>query len=79
MSAVTDVEVVAAADESVLTRDALGLVGRLHRELNPRRRELLELRRDRQVELDAGVSPRFLPATKDVREAEWRVAAGPVR
>jgi malate synthase len=73
----TDVEVVAAADESVLTRDALELVGRLHRELNPRRRELLEARRDRQSELDAGVSPRFLPETQDVREAEWGVAEAP--
>jgi malate synthase len=77
VSAVADVELLAPADESVLTRDALGLVARLHRELNPRRRELLERRRERQAELDSGVLPRFLPETKDIREAEWRVAQAP--
>ncbi|HET7353908.1 MAG TPA: malate synthase A [Gaiellaceae bacterium] len=77
MSAVTDVEVIAAADESVLTREALDLVGRLHRELNPRRRELLEARRERQAELDAGTNPRFLAETKAVRDSDWRVADAP--
>jgi malate synthase len=75
--AVTDVEVLAPADEEVLTRDGLDLVARLHRELNPRRRELLERRRDRQAELDAGVLPSFLPETKDVRDSDWRVAEAP--
>jgi malate synthase len=74
---VADVEILAPADESVLTRDGLDLVARLHRELNPRRRELLERRRERQAELDAGVLPRFLPETKDIRDAEWRVAQAP--
>jgi malate synthase len=55
------VEILAPADESVLTRDALDLVARLHRELNPRRRELLERRRERQTGLDLGALPRFLP------------------
>ncbi len=50
---------------------------RLHRELNPRRRELLERRRERQADLDAGDLPRFLPETRDVREAGWRVAEAP--
>jgi len=77
LSAVTDVEILAPADESVLTRDALDLVARLHRELNPRRRELLERRRERQAELDAGGLPCFLPETKDIRDADWRVAEAP--
>jgi malate synthase len=77
VTAVTDLEILASADESVLTREALDLVARLHRELNPRRRELLERRHDRQVELDAGALPRFPSGTKDVREAEWRVAEAP--
>ena len=76
MSAVADVEILAPADESVLTREALDLVARLHRELNPRRRELLERRRERQAELDAGVLPRFLSETKDVRDIDWRVEIG---
>jgi malate synthase len=77
VSAVADVEILAAADESVLTREALDLVARLQRELNPRRRELLERRRERQAELDAGSLPAFLPETKDVRDADWRVAEAP--
>src|SRR3954462_3051162 len=72
-----DVQILAPADESVLTREALDLVARLHRELNPRRRELLERRHERQLELDAGGLPRFLPGTADVRAAEWRVAEAP--
>ncbi|MFZ0343166.1 MAG: hypothetical protein WAL31_12640, partial [Gaiellaceae bacterium] len=70
-------EILAPADEEVLARGALELVARLHRELNPRRRELLERRRERQAELDAGALPCFLPETKDAREAGWRVAEAP--
>ena len=70
-------EILAPADEDVLTREALDFVARLHRELNPRRRELLERRRERQAELDAGALPGFLPETNDVRDAGWRVAAAP--
>ncbi len=78
MSTLADVEILAAADDDVLTREGLELVARLHRELNPRRRELLERRRERQFELDAGALPGFLPETKDVRaDAEWRVAEAP--
>ena len=79
MSALADVEILAPADEEVLTRQALDLVARLHRELNPRRRELLERRYERQVELDAGALPGFLSQTKDVRDAEWRVAEAVAR
>ena len=77
MSMLADVQILAPADEEVLTREALDLVARLHRELNPRRRELLERRRERQAELDAGGLPRFRSDTKDVRDAEWRVAKAP--
>jgi malate synthase len=77
VSAVTDVELRAPGDESVLTKEGLDLVARLHRELNPRRRELLERRRERQAELDAGVLPHVLPATQDIRDTEWSVAEAP--
>ena len=77
MSTLAEVEIQAPADEDVLTREALDLVVHLHRELNPRRRELLERRQARQRELDAGVLPSFLPQTLDVREADWRVAEAP--
>jgi malate synthase len=77
VSALADVEILAPADEEVLTREALGLVACLHRELNPRRRELLERRHERQLELDAGALPGFLSQTKDVRDAAWHVAEAP--
>ncbi|HET7571083.1 MAG TPA: malate synthase A [Gaiellaceae bacterium] len=70
-------EVLAPADEEVLTREALEFVARLHRELNPRRLELLERRRERQAELDAGALPGFLPETKGIREGSWQVAPAP--
>ena len=57
--------------------EARAFVTRLHRELNPRRRELLERRAQRQRELDDGALPGFLPETRRVREAEWWVAAAP--
>src|SRR5206468_867082 len=77
MTAVTDVEVTAPADEGVLTREALDLVALLHRELNPTRLELLERRQQRQAELDAGALPGFLPETKEIRHGDWRVAPAP--
>jgi len=69
------VRVVEAAD--VLPQEGLDFVEWLHRALNPRRLELLEERRERQLDLDAGVNPRFLPETKAVRNGDWRVAPAP--
>jgi malate synthase len=77
MSAVAALEIAAPADESVLTREALDLVALLQRELGPQRLELLERRRERQAELDAGALPGFLPETIGIREGGWRVAAAP--
>ena len=64
--------------EDVLSREGLAFVEQLHRELNPRRLELLAARQERQLRLDAGQNPRFLPETREVREAEWRVAEAPL-
>ncbi len=63
--------------DAVLTEDALDFVSDLHRAFNPRRLELLDRRRARQTELDAGVMPRFLSETAHVRAADWQVAAAP--
>ncbi|HUZ16723.1 MAG TPA: malate synthase A [Gaiellaceae bacterium] len=64
------------AQES-LSREGLAFVEKLHRELNPRRLELLEARQERQQRLDAGENPGFLPETREIREAAWRVAPAP--
>ena len=61
--------------DEILTERALGLIERLHREYDGRRRELLERRRERVAEIAAGASLGFLPETKDVRDdPDWRVA-----
>jgi malate synthase len=63
--------------EQVLTAAALDLVTDLHRRFEPRRQELLAARRRRQVALDEGVLPDFLPETAPVRAAGWRIGAVP--
>jgi malate synthase len=71
------VEVLSAGDDVILSHEALAFVAKLHRELNPIRLQLLERRRERQAELDAGTLPDFLPETRGVREADWGVAPAP--
>jgi malate synthase len=66
-----------AAAGDVLSAEAAAFVEMLHRELNPRRLELLDRRHERQLELDAGALPRFRPETKAVREGDWKVAPAP--
>jgi len=64
--------------EAVLTEDALAFVANLHREFDPRRRELLAGREERQAALAAGELPDFLPETSSVRDdPDWRVAPAP--
>ena len=58
----------------VLTNEALEFVASLQREFGERRLELLRLRDERQVRLDAGELPTFLSATGSVRESDWKVA-----
>jgi malate synthase len=67
----------APPDEGILSPEALELVALLHRELNPRRLDLLARRRERQARFDAGERPSFLEETRAVREGEWRVAPAP--
>jgi malate synthase len=54
-----------APQQEALTDQALALVGRLHEELDGRRRELLEARQDLQQRLDAGESLDFVAAPED--------------
>jgi malate synthase len=67
----------ATVGSEILTTEALAFVERLHRALNPTRLELLEERHERQLDLDAGENPGFLAETREIREAEWRVASAP--
>jgi malate synthase len=61
----------------VLTPDAAAFVAGLHRRFDPRRRELLRRRAERQLALDSGVRPDFPAGTAAVREADWQVAPTP--
>ncbi|HEY6069151.1 MAG TPA: malate synthase A [Gaiellaceae bacterium] len=65
------VEVLAPADEGVLSGEALAFVALLQRKLGPRRLELLAQRRERHG------TPDFLADTRAVREGDWRVAPPP--
>jgi malate synthase len=61
----------------VLTPEALSFVAALQRAFNPRRKELLRRRAERQAEISAGKMPDFLPETAAIRESEWTVAPIP--
>jgi malate synthase len=63
--------------EEVLTPLALQLLASLHRRFNARRLELLAARTQRQAQLDDGALPEFLPASAQLRSAEWRIAPVP--
>src|SRR5680860_905577 len=59
--------------ESILTKDAIEFVVKLHRKFNDTRKQLLEDRGKRQKEIDKGVFPDFLEDTISVREGDWQV------
>lgn len=61
----------------ILTPEALAFLAKLQRAHGARRLELLERRRVRQTELDAGKLPDFLPETQAIRESDWKVAPVP--
>jgi malate synthase len=63
--------------QEVLTADALDFLAELHERFDGRRKALLDDRMDRQARFDAGELPDFPEATRDIREAEWRVGAIP--
>jgi malate synthase len=58
-----------APEQEALTDEALALVGRLHEELDGRRRELLDARQELQQRLDAGESLDFVVAPEDFQVA----------
>ncbi|GAB4444686.1 MAG: malate synthase A [Anaerolineae bacterium] len=59
----------------VLTPEALAFVAKLHRHFNPTRERLLQRRAERQLELDAGKLPDFLP--NSAARGDWQVAPAP--
>jgi malate synthase len=63
--------------EDILTPAAQDFLTRLHREVEPTRRGLLEARQKRWKELRGGASLSFPKETADQRTQEWRVAEAP--
>jgi malate synthase len=63
--------------EEILTPDAVAFAVELERRFGAERRQLLTRRAKFQERLDAGWKPDFLPETKAIREADWRVAPIP--
>jgi malate synthase len=61
----------------IVSIDALRFVAGLHRRFEPRRRELLAARRERDAALRAGGTLDFLPGTRAIREGDWNVPPPP--
>lgn len=63
--------------ETILSEEALQFLKALHLQFNNRRKELLIKRTARQLQIDQGILPDFLPETKAIREGDWQVAPLP--
>jgi malate synthase len=61
----------------IVTPDALRFIAELVRQFNPRRKELLHMREERQARLNTGENPDFLPETAPIRASDWKVAPPP--
>src|SRR5579872_4283256 len=64
-------------DKTILSDEAREFLAALARQFEPRRQELLAMRRRRQADLDVGYLPDVLPETESIRKGGWRVAAIP--
>ncbi len=62
---------------AILTPDACRFLAGLLEKFQPRRAELLALRAQRQLAIDAGQLPDFLPETAAIRAGDWRVPPPP--
>ncbi len=63
--------------QEILTREAMDFVADLHRTFEPRRRELLDLRLERQRRISEGAALDFLTETAQIREGDWQTAPPP--
>ncbi len=61
----------------ILSATAVNFLAELHRRFEPIRQQRLRDRVQRQLALDAGIKPGFLPETASIRAAAWQVAPVP--
>jgi malate synthase len=66
-----------AAQDRILTPEAIRFILKLAHLFEPRRRSLLEARRARQEAIDAGELPDFPAETAEIRQASWKIAETP--
>ncbi|WP_298439849.1 malate synthase A [uncultured Ferrimonas sp.] len=62
---------------AILSAQALQLVEELAQRFNGRRDELLQLRLERQAQIDAGKLPDFLAETAAIRRSDWQILGIP--
>jgi malate synthase len=62
----------------ILTPEAIAFIERLEREFRVRRKNLLNKRIERQIEINSGKMPDFLNATEHIRTSQWKVAECPM-
>jgi malate synthase len=63
--------------DAIVSREALAFLEHLGAQFGPRRKALLERRRQVQREIRKGARPDFQAETRGVREESWTVAAAP--
>jgi len=63
--------------EQILSFEALDFIANLNREFNDSRLALLQKRKERQLEIDKGAFPDFLPETEHIRSGDWTIAPTP--
>jgi malate synthase len=61
----------------ILTPEAIQFLVKLSTTFESRRRQLLDARRARQLEIDNGVQPDFPAETAEIRGSQWKVAPAP--
>src|SRR5438105_2270029 len=66
-----------AAQDTILSVDALAFLGELHRRFDSARHARLTGRRERQARFDAKELPDFRADTATIRAGNWRVAEIP--
>ncbi len=63
--------------KEILSPDAIDFLSKLVERFNDKILELLEKRKETQLNIDNGENPKFLDSTKDIRSKEWKVAPIP--
>ena len=57
----------------IISDDALQLIQEIHEKFNNKRLELLNERKNRQKDIDAGGKLDFLSETKKIRDTDWKI------